>query len=118
MNVVRDVLDEPVVDRNGREMGRVDGIVLDRREGQPPRLAAILIGPAALAYRLHPTAGRLVSTLEERFGLSGGRPVRVEFEDIADVGRKVKLRLAIGETAVEAVEQRLRAWVLKIPGSR
>jgi len=39
-------------------------------------------------------------------------------ENVADVGRKVKLRVGIGETAVEAVEQRLRAWVLTIPGSR
>jgi sporulation protein YlmC with PRC-barrel domain len=118
MDVVRDVLDMPVVDRNGREMGRVDGIVLDRREGQPPRLAAILIGPAALGDRLHPNIGRCVSTLEERAGLGQGRPVRIDFENVADVGRKVKLRLVIGETAVEAVEQRLRDWVLKIPGSR
>jgi sporulation protein YlmC with PRC-barrel domain len=118
MDVVRDVLDKAVVDRNGRKMGRVDGIVLDRREGQPPRLTAILIGPVALGDRLHRNIGRLVSTLVARTGLGQGRPVRIDFENIADVGRSVKLRLLIGETAVDAVERRLRAWVLKIPGSR
>ena len=33
MDVVRDVLDKNVVDRNGREMGRVDGILLDHEPG-------------------------------------------------------------------------------------
>ena len=46
-----------VVDRNGREMGRVDGILLDTR-GRPLRLSAIVIGPAALGDRLHPAVGR------------------------------------------------------------
>jgi sporulation protein YlmC with PRC-barrel domain len=118
VDVVRDVLDKLVVDRNGRDMGRVDGILLDQRNGQPPRLAAILIGPAALGYRLHPRVGRFVSAVEARLGLADGRPARIEAAEIADVGRRVKLRLTIGDTAVDAIEQRLRAWILKIPGSR
>jgi sporulation protein YlmC with PRC-barrel domain len=118
VHVVRDVLDKSVVDRNGREMGRVDGIVLALGDGQPPRLEAILIGPIALGYRLHPTVGRLVTALERRLGLDAGRPVRVEFGDIETVQHKVRIALAIGETAAEAVERRLRAWVVKVPGSR
>jgi hypothetical protein len=77
-----------------------------------------LIGPAALGYRLHPAIGRFVSALEERLHLAAGRPVRVDFVDIDAVKPKVKLRLAIGETAVETVEQRLRAWIVKLPGSQ
>jgi sporulation protein YlmC with PRC-barrel domain len=118
MDVVRDVLDKSVADRNGREMGRVDGIVLVLRDGQPPRLGGILIGPAALGYRLHPAIGRFVSALEARLGLNGGRPVRVGFDDVDAVERKVKLRLTIGDTAAEAVEQLLRVWIMKIPGNR
>jgi hypothetical protein len=118
MDVARDVLDKSVVDRNGREMGRADGIVLALRGGQPARLEAILIGPIALGYRLHPTVGRLVACLERRLGFDAGRPVRVEFGDIELVEHKVRIGLAIGDTAAEAVEQRLRAWVVKLPGSR
>jgi sporulation protein YlmC with PRC-barrel domain len=118
MDLVRDLLDKAVVDRNGREMGRIDGLELDLVDGQPPRLAAILMGPAVLGDRLHPTIGRCVTAVEAWLRLGEGRPVRVETDDIAEIDRKVKLRLAIGETAAEAVEQRLRAWVLKIPGSR
>ncbi len=118
MHVVRDVLDKSVVDRNGREMGRADGVVLTLNDGQPPRLDAILIGPIALGSRLHPKIGRLVCALERWCGLDGGRPVRVAFGDIETVERKVRLRLAIGETAADAVEQRLRVWVDRLPGSR
>ena len=118
MDVIRDVLDKPVVDRNGRQMGRADGIVLAVRDAQPPRLEAVLIGPIALGYRLHPAIGRLVSALERRLGLDHSRPVRVEFGDIETVEHKIRIRLAIGETAADAVEQRLRAWVSRIPGSR
>ena len=117
MDVVRDVLDKAVVDRNGHEMGRVDGIILEQDAG-PPRLAAILIGPAVLGSRLHPVLGRLVSALERRLGLDTGRPVRIDFADVKEIDRKITLGLAIGETAVETIEKRVRAWVLKLPGSR
>jgi hypothetical protein len=74
MDVVRDVLDTRVVDRNGREMGRVDGILGDCQPNQPVRLAAILIGPSALGDRVHPALGRFVRRFETRFGLDKNRP--------------------------------------------
>ena len=73
---------------------------------------------AALGSRLHPALGRFVSAIERRLGLDAGRPVRVGFGDIETVEPKIRIRVAIGETAAEAVEQRLRSWVLKLPGSR
>jgi hypothetical protein len=118
MDVVRDVLDTNVVDRNGREMGRVDGILLEQQAGHPLRLAAIVIGPAALGDRLHPAIGRMVRRIEKRFGLDRNRPAHINFADIDSIEDKVRLRLTIGETAVEAVEQRLRAWILRLPGAR
>ena len=118
MDVVRDVLDKSVVDRNGREMGRVDGILLDRQPDQPLRLAAILIGPAALGDRLHPALGRFVRRMEKRFGLDQNRPVQIDFADVDDIETKIRVRLTISDTAVAAVEQRLRSWLIRLPGSR
>ena len=118
MDVIRDLLDKDVVDRNGREMGRVDGVLLEQEAGQPPRLSAILIGPAALGYRLHPGVGRLVANLERRLGVDQGRPVRIDLADVDDIDRKIHVQLTIGETAAGAIERWLRRWVLKLPGSQ
>lgn len=118
MNVVRDLLDKAVVDRDGREMGRVDGVVIDLEKSQPPRLASILIGPAALAHRLHPPLERWVQAAEKRLGADRGRPVRIDFRDIDEIDRPIRLRLSIRETAAAAIEEWLRTWVLKLPGSR
>jgi len=118
MDIVRDVLDTRVVDRNGREMGRVDGIVVDCQPNQPCRLAAIVIGPAALGDRLHPALGQFVRRLEKRFGLDQNRPAQIEFADVDEIETKIRLRLTISDTAVDAVEKRLRAWVDRLPGAR
>jgi hypothetical protein len=118
MDVVRDVLDQSVVDRNGREMGRVDGILVDCQPNQPIRVAAILIGPAALGDRVHPALGRVVRRIEKRFGLDQNRPAQIDFADVDDIETKIRVRLTINDTAVDAVEKRLRAWVARLPGAR
>jgi sporulation protein YlmC with PRC-barrel domain len=118
MDVIRDVLDKPISDRNGREMGRVDGIVLERSEGGPPRLTAVLIGPSVLGLRLHPALGRWIAAVEQGFGVAAGRPVRIDFNDIDEIGSHIRTNLAIGETAAATVEQRVRAWLNRIPGAR
>jgi sporulation protein YlmC with PRC-barrel domain len=118
VDVVADVLDREVVDRNGHEMGRVDGILLDSTPGEPPRLAAILIGPSALGDRVHPGLGRFVRMIERFCNLTHDRPARIDFTDIAEIGRKVRLRVTVGDTGVDAVERRLRHWVRRLPGSR
>ena len=117
MDLIRDVLDKEVVDRNGREMGRVDSLVLHLREGSPPRVAAIDIGPAVLAYRVRPVLGRWARALEHAFGVAEGRPVRIPFHDVLNIIEHVKVDLAFGETATATVEQRLRRWVGSIPRS-
>ena len=117
MDVVRDLLDKAVSDRNGREMGRVDGIVLEQRAGEPPRLSAILIGASALGERLHPTLGRWAKAIESALGITK-RPIRIEVADIEAIERKVKIALTIGDTGAGIVEQRVRAWLTSIPGSQ
>jgi sporulation protein YlmC with PRC-barrel domain len=117
MNLVCDLLDKRVVDRNGRAMGRVDGVVLEQRDGMPPRVATLEIGPSVLGHRLHPTIGRWVAALEQAFGVAEGRPVRIAFSDVLQSETEVKVDVAIGETAAATVEQRLREWIGRLPGA-
>jgi hypothetical protein len=116
MDLVRDVLDKRVVDRNGREMGRVDGIVLECRDGSPPRVTAIAIGPSVLGYRLHPIIGRWVEALEHACGVDAGRPTRISIAK-ATIESDIRINLAIGETAVGNVERLVGRWIARIPGA-
>jgi hypothetical protein len=117
MDLIRDVLDTKVVDRNGRDMGRVDSIVLEIRGNAPPRVSAIELGPAVLAYRIHPVLGRCVAGIEHAFGVDEERPLRIAFGQILSINEYVKVDVAVGDTVAAKVERRLREWVGALPGS-
>ena len=117
LDLVCDVLDKRVVDRNGRAMGRVDGIVLECRTGKPPRVSALLVGPSALGHRLSPALGRWVAAIERSFGIAEGRPARIAFTQVTKTEPDVKVDLAVGDTAVGVVEQKLRRWIVALSGS-
>jgi sporulation protein YlmC with PRC-barrel domain len=118
MDVAHDLLDKHVVDRNGHPLGRVDGIVLELREGEPPRLTEMLIGASALGYRVNATVGRWVHALEHAVGIGNLRPIRIDCTRIEEIDDKITIDLPAGETAADIVEQRIRTWLLKLPGSR
>jgi sporulation protein YlmC with PRC-barrel domain len=117
VELVRDILDKSVIDRNGQAMGRVDGIVVRCGGGQPPRIAAIEIGPSVLGYRLHPVAGRFIAGVEQAFGVADGRPVRIAIEHVTKIETSLQVDLGNGETGAGNVEQRVRAWIDMLPGA-
>jgi sporulation protein YlmC with PRC-barrel domain len=117
VDVVHDLLDTAVVDRNGREMGRVDSIVVDVRDDAPPRITGLEIGPAVLASRVMPMLGRIVAGIEHAFGVDEGRPLRIPVSKILGITHHVKVDIAAGQTSAGAVEHLLRRWVSRIPGS-
>src|SRR5687767_13734661 len=118
MDLVRDLLDTQVVDRNGRAMGRVDGIALEHRDGKAPRVSALLVGPSALGERLSPRLGQWVTAIEHAFGIDEGRPARISFKQILDTGRVIKVDLAVGDTSAGVVEQKLRRWIVALTGAK
>jgi hypothetical protein len=59
-----------------------------------------------------------VRYIEKRIGLDQDRPARIDLADVDSIEGKIRLRIAISDTAVAAVEQRLRTWVLRLPGAR
>jgi sporulation protein YlmC with PRC-barrel domain len=107
LDLVRDVLDKKVVDRHGREMGRVDGIVIDAG-GAAPRVAAIEIGSSTLARRVARFLGRWAAGLERALGIDGGRPLRIPFSAVLDVADHVRVDVAVGDTPGAVVEHALR----------
>ena len=117
MDLVRDLLDKKVVDRNGREIGRVDSVVLENGVEAPARVAALEIGPAVLAHRMHPVLGRWIAAIEHGLAIDEGRPMRVVIGDVLEIADHVKVDRAFSETPAATLELSLRRWVGRLPGS-
>ncbi|MET3858516.1 hypothetical protein [Rhizobium sp. OAE497] len=52
MHLVRDLLDKQLVDSDENKIGKVDGLVIETRDGSPPRIAAIETGAGVVLDRL------------------------------------------------------------------
>ena len=116
MDLVGELLDKKVVDRHGREMGRVDSVILEVVDDGPPVVAAIELSPSVLAERVNPILGRWMAGLEHALGIAAGRPLRIPFGALT-IHHNVTADLAFGETSAAAVEHWLRSIVTRIPRS-
>src|SRR5690349_18399664 len=96
--LIRDVLDSQLVDRHGRDMGRVDGLVAELRDGRPPRVVRIECGMRVLAARVHPRLGAWAAALSRWFSPRGGKPVRVDWADVRTVGPDIALSVDADQT--------------------
>lgn len=85
LDLARDVLDKQVEDRDETKMGRVDGLVLELRDGQPPRIDTLEMGFVVLARRLHPRIESWVERLRRRFPVRKTARYRVPWPAVKDV---------------------------------
>lgn len=113
MDLVHDVLDKQLVDRNGVRMGRADGLIAELREGELPRLVAIETGRAVMARRFGPRMLRLVSAL------FGAACYRIPWNEVRNIGVDIELGIDSDDTPVHDWQRRLRARVIdRMPGAR
>jgi hypothetical protein len=119
IDLVRDLLDVQLKDRAGRRIGRVDGIVLELRDGQPPRVAAMEVGAFVFARRLHPKLARLLRRLAVRWLPVSLRTVYFPLTLFRDVGVDVELDVdAMQDRRQLRLEKWLRHHVVgRLPGS-
>ena len=119
MDLVRDVLDNRLVDRRKRPMGRADGVILELRDGGPPRVVALESGVTTLFRRLHPGLARRAEQLARRLGLTASERIRIPMEHVVGVAVDLELDVRAQETGAYAWERWLRDHVVRrIPGSR
>lgn len=108
-----------LVDRNQRKMGKLDGIVIECNDGQPPRLAYIEVGLPTLARRLHPRLERWVAALQGKWGAKHNKPFRIPWSKVRDVGIDVEVDVEAKATPALAYEQWLREHIIgRIPGAK
>ncbi len=112
LDLVRDVLDTQMLDELRDPMGRVDGLVLELRDGAPPRLAFIEMGGVVLARRIHPRLGAWLARVR------GVTPFRIPWERVRNVGLDVEVDICRDDTPAMTIECWLRDHIVRhIPGS-
>lgn len=116
-NVVHDLLDLQLVDRRGVKMGRVDELVLELRDGAPPRLAAILAGAPARSARVGRWRLAMGRALRRVARVSPAVVTRLPFEQVRMIGERIEVDVIGIETPSMRAERRLRALICRIPGA-
>src|SRR5919204_1905787 len=118
MDLIRDILDAQLVDELGRNIGRVDGIIVEVRDGRPPRFVAMEVGIVTLLRRLHPRLGRWARAFAVRFSPVPLRRVRIPPHTFRDIGVDVEVAVyASGDPQLLRLEKWLsRHVVARLPG--
>jgi len=119
MDLLRDILDKQIIDRDSTSLGRVDGIVLELRDNAPPRIDAIELGLAVLARRLGPRAERIVNEIRRRWSIRREGRYAIPWPLVAEVNEHhIKVEVVAKETPAFEWENWLRRHVIrKLPGS-
>jgi len=118
-DVGRDVLDQLLVDRNGCEFGRVDGILIHLREGKPPRLGEIETGMFTALRRVHQGLAGWLQRLFARLSPVPLDSVRLPFDHIKRIGINIEMPVdSETDDRLMRGEKWLRARLIrKLPGA-
>ena len=119
IELIRDVLDKLLVDRDGIPLGRVDGIVLLLAPNQSrPRVAQIESGLPTLARRLSGRLARALHWVTRKLGGRWPRPVRLPWSRVESLGKELKVNICAENSRLLARERWLRDHIIRrIPGS-
>jgi sporulation protein YlmC with PRC-barrel domain len=105
------LLDEQIVDSEGRRCGRVDDVEL---QGTPPRITALLVGkglyPRRLPKRLRAIARHLTGP-----EVWGSNVVRIPWEEVGDLSSAVRLRKKAEELGLGEGDDPERWMVRRLP---
>ncbi len=118
MDLVRDCLDKQLVDRHGKKMGRIDGIVIEVGDGLKPKVLAIEIGAVCQAQRLHPKLADLARWVSKRLGVERNDPYRLPWSKVVPAKIEAIAAVEAEHTPALAWELWLRRNVIgRIPGA-
>ncbi|MER9648050.1 hypothetical protein [Mesorhizobium sp. M0199] len=119
MDLLRDILDKQVVDREQVKIGKVDGLVAELRPGKPPEIVAVELGSITLARRLGQRPGRWMARLAARLGgRRHAEPHRIAWNKVRDIGVDIEFDIDVRETAIFDWQDWLRDHVIgRIPGA-
>ena len=118
IDLVRDVLDTQVLDRHKRPMGKVDGVALELRDGEPPRVAYLEIDAIVAWRRFSERFARWAQALSRRWRRDQ-EPYRFSWSQVRDMDIDIEIDVDAEGTAAFDLERWLRQkFVERIPGAK
>jgi sporulation protein YlmC with PRC-barrel domain len=110
-DLVYRVLDDEMIDPNGRRCGRVDDIELDGGPGKPTHVAALLSGPGAFKARFP----RRLRDLADR--IFADSCVRVPWSEVRDIDTVIRLKRPGEDLGLGRGDDEVGAVIRHLPGS-
>lgn len=107
LKLVSQLLDLPLIDRNGEYCGVVDDVELKGSAGRDTVIAALLVGPGAYAARMPGLAMALVRWV------AGDRITRVPIGEVESIKSFVQLKTTANALGLHRSENRARGWIPK-----
>jgi hypothetical protein len=118
-DLVRDILDEQLVDEDGQPIGKADGILMELPPDGPPRLLAIEVGLPVLGYRLLPAFGRALERLNRWMGFPRDGCARLPLAGIEVRATEIRVPVEAAATGALSWERWIRRHVIdRLPGGR
>jgi hypothetical protein len=119
VHLIRDVLDQQILDRDDVEIGRVDGILVELRPNAPPRVVSLEVGFVPLARRISRRLERFAEAMHKRLGVRRSARYGIPWSSVLDVKPTgVETDLCADDTVAYDWERWLRANVVaRMPGA-
>lgn len=105
LKLVSQLLDLPIMDKDGRWCGIVDDVQFEGKAGKPLRMTALLVGPGAYKGRMPHWLYWIVEKI------AGNRTAEVPIDEIARIGSAVFLKCPAEAIKLHVVEDRARSWI-------
>ncbi|MCW3817067.1 hypothetical protein ONA91_21700 [Micromonospora sp. DR5-3] len=119
LQLAKQLLDQQIVDREGRLVGRVDDIAFAVDADGVPYVDCLLSGQGVLGRRLGGRVGRFLVSVAERFAeQTPVPPRRIPLTQVAGVDSAVRLRCRAADLPPPPMETWLRRHIIdRIPGA-
>ncbi len=105
LKLVSQLIDLPLVDKDGRWCGVVDDIELVGRAGGPMRVKALLAGPGAYGGRLPKWLYWFIEMV------AGNRVSRIPLSEIDSIRSAVHLKCKAEKLGLHVTEDKVRSWI-------
>jgi hypothetical protein len=120
LDLARDVLDKLLVDAEGNDLARVDGVIIEIRKDKPPRVDHLELGFVVLAARFHPRAEALAMKLHERWSVRRSARYSIPWKKVDEVtDQHIKVDVIADDTPAFDWERWLRKHIVHhLPGGK